>query len=57
MTGSSATALEVKRLHCESFCQALGIPPCADEESEEGEAPGWTEARGLLNAVSRPTKS
>jgi serine/threonine-protein kinase HipA len=45
---------EVKRLHCESFCQALGIPPGAEEESEEGEAPGWTEARGLLNAVSRP---
>jgi serine/threonine-protein kinase HipA len=45
---------DVKRLHCESFCQALGIPPAADEESREGEAPGWTEARGLLNAVSRP---
>lgn len=44
---------EVKRLHCESFCQALGIPP-ADAETEEGKAPGWTEARGLLNAVSRP---
>jgi serine/threonine-protein kinase HipA len=46
--------LGVKRLHCESFCQALGILPNADEESEEGEAPSWTEARGLLNAVSRP---
>lgn len=45
---------EVKRLHCESFCQALGISPVADEESEESEAPGWAEARGLLNAVSRP---
>jgi serine/threonine-protein kinase HipA len=45
---------EVKRLHCESFCQALGILPGADEESAEGEAPNWTEARGLLNAVSRP---
>lgn len=45
---------EVRRLHCESFCQALGIPPVSDEESEESEAPGWTEARGLLNAVSRP---
>jgi serine/threonine-protein kinase HipA len=44
---------DVRRLHCESFCQALGIPP-ADEESEEGVAPGWAEARGLLNAVSRP---
>lgn len=45
---------EVRRLHGESFCQALGIPPGAEEESEEGEAPGWTETRGLLNAVSRP---
>lgn len=46
--------IDVKRLHCESFCQALGILPGADEESAEGEAPGWAEARGLLNAVSRP---
>lgn len=46
--------IEVKRLHCESFCQALGILPVADEESAEADAPGWTEARGLLNAVSRP---
>jgi serine/threonine-protein kinase HipA len=45
---------EVRRLHCESFCQALGIPPTSNEESEESAAPGWTEARGLLNAVSRP---
>lgn len=45
---------DVKRLHCESFCQALGIPPDAEAESDEGEAPGWNEARGLLNAVSRP---
>jgi serine/threonine-protein kinase HipA len=44
---------EVQRVHCESFCQALGIPPVADPESEEAKAPGWTEARGLLNAVSR----
>lgn len=46
--------LEVKRLHCESFCQALGISPLAEPETEEGEAPGWNEACGLLNAVSRP---
>lgn len=45
---------QVKRLHCESFCQALGIPPVAKADSEEGQAPGWAEARGLLNAVSRP---
>jgi serine/threonine-protein kinase HipA len=45
---------EVRRLHSESFCQALGIPPVVDTESPEAKAPGWTEARGLLNAVSRP---
>ena len=45
---------EVQRVHSESFCQALGIPPVADPESAEAEAPGWTEVRGLLSAVSRP---
>jgi len=48
----------VRRLHCESFCQALGIAPALDDPvgAEEGsdESPGWAEARGLLNAVSRP---
>jgi len=47
---------EVRRLHCESFCQALGIPPgsvALGEEGKESEPPGWAEARGLLNAVSR----
>jgi serine/threonine-protein kinase HipA len=43
----------VERVHCESFCQALGILPVIDEESPEAKAPGWTEARGLINAVSR----
>ncbi len=47
-------SLDVKRLHCESFWQALGIPPGTDEDCEDSEAPGWTETRGLLNAVSRP---
>jgi serine/threonine-protein kinase HipA len=42
------------RLHCESFSQALGISPYAEEETEEAEAPGWNEAAGLLNAVARP---
>lgn len=46
--------LDVRRLHCESFCQALGISPFAEEETEEGEAPGWSEVRGLMNAVCRP---
>jgi len=51
-----AGALDTKRLHCESFVQALGILPgtqIADEDGGESEAPGWTEARGLLSAVSR----
>ncbi|HZK15141.1 MAG TPA: HipA domain-containing protein [Solirubrobacterales bacterium] len=45
---------DVKRLHCESFCQALGISPAATELGEDSGGPGWTEARGLMNAVSRP---
>ncbi len=46
---------EARRLHCESFCQALGIPPGATIDGEGGErqeAPGWAEARGLMSAVS-----
>jgi len=45
-----------RRLHCESFSQALGIPPGATEPGEEGrdaEPPGWAEVSGLLSAVSR----
>lgn len=45
---------EVRRLHCESFCQALGIAPADGGGGEEDGAPGWAEARGLLSAVSRP---
>ena len=45
--------LEVRRIHQETFCQALGISPFAEEETEEGEAPGFAEACGLLHAVSR----
>jgi len=51
--GASAT----KRLHCESFSQALGVLPGATAPGADGkeiEPPGWAEARGLLNAVSRP---
>lgn len=44
--------LDVKRLHCESFCQALGIPPSLDGDGGD-DGPDWAEARGLLNAVSR----
>jgi serine/threonine-protein kinase HipA len=43
---------DVKRLHCESFCQALGILP-GEEAGEEGAAPNWQEVRGLISAVSR----
>jgi serine/threonine-protein kinase HipA len=46
--------LGAKRIHQESFCQALGITPFAEPETEEGEAPGFAEAAGLLHAVSRP---
>jgi serine/threonine-protein kinase HipA len=47
---------DVRRLHCESFSQALGILPgtLIAGSDEKGEAPGWAEARGLLSAVSRP---
>ncbi len=45
---------EAKRLHCESFCQALGIAPASTEAGEGGDGPGWTEACGLVNAVSHP---
>ena len=43
----------MRRLHCESFWQALGIPADTDEDCENSDAPGWTEARGLMSAVSR----
>lgn len=45
---------ETLRLHSESFCQALGISPFAEEGTVDGEAPSWAEARGLLAAVSHP---
>jgi len=45
--------LKAKRLHCESFCQALGIEPVTDPDSPEAGAPGWAEVRGLMSAVSR----
>jgi serine/threonine-protein kinase HipA len=50
-------ALDTRRLHCESFSQALGLLPDAiafADDGSEREPPGWAEARGLLNAVSRP---
>ena len=45
--------IHVRRVHQETFCQALGIAPFADEETEEGDAPGFAEASGLLHAVAR----
>jgi serine/threonine-protein kinase HipA len=48
------TGLGAGRTHQESLCQALGITPFAEEETEEAEAPGFAEACGLLHAVGRP---
>jgi serine/threonine-protein kinase HipA len=44
---------KTKRLHAETFVQALGISPDGEEGTEEGEAPDFAEATGLLNAVGR----
>ena len=52
-----ASVLDTRRLHCESFSQALGLAPDAVTLTDDGrelEPPSWAEARGLLNAVSRP---
>ncbi|HEX2097135.1 MAG TPA: HipA domain-containing protein [Solirubrobacterales bacterium] len=40
-----------QRLHQETFCQALGIPPDAGSGAREAGAPGFAEASGLLRAV------
>lgn len=40
-----------KRVHQETFCQALGIAPGAERDSREADAPGFAEACGLLRAV------
>jgi len=48
--------LDTRRLHCESFLQALGLLPgttAPGDDDKELEPPGWAEARGLLKAVSR----
>jgi len=50
--------LGAKRIHQETFCQALGIIPYADaseDEEEEvvAEAPGFGEAAGLLHAIGK----
>jgi serine/threonine-protein kinase HipA len=42
-----------KRIHAETFVQALGISPYGEEGTEEGEAPDFAESTGLLNAVGR----
>lgn len=57
LPGVGSGAGGARRLHCESFSQALGIVPGAvvlEEDGTEREPPGWAEARGLLKAVSRP---
>lgn len=40
-----------RRLHQETFCQALGIAPEAEPGSREAGAPGFAEAFGLMRAV------
>jgi serine/threonine-protein kinase HipA len=40
-----------RRLHQETFCQALGIAPQAEPGSRDAGAPGFAEAFGLLRAV------
>jgi serine/threonine-protein kinase HipA len=40
-----------KRVHQETFCQALGIAPGAERGDREADAPGFAEACGLLRAV------
>ena len=42
---------EPKRLHQETFRQALGIAPAAAEGSADAGAPGFAEASGLLRAL------
>lgn len=44
---------EARRIHAETFVQALGISPDGEEGTEEGEAPDFAESTGLLNAVGR----
>ncbi len=40
-----------RRLHQETFCQALGIAPGAAPGSADADAPGFAEASGLLRAL------
>jgi serine/threonine-protein kinase HipA len=42
-----------KRIHAETFVQALGISPYGEDGTEEGEAPDFAEATGLLHAIGR----
>jgi serine/threonine-protein kinase HipA len=42
-----------KRIHQETFCQALGIAPAGTAGSEDANAPGFAEATGLLRAIGR----
>jgi serine/threonine-protein kinase HipA len=46
--------LGAKRVHQESFCQALGFPRIGTQEGrEDRDGPGFPEACGLLKAVAR----
>lgn len=44
---------EPRRLHQETFCQALGIAPAAPCADADADAPGFAEASGLLRALGR----
>jgi serine/threonine-protein kinase HipA len=45
---------EVRRVHQETLCQALGVPPSDDALASARMAPGFAECCGLLRAVGRP---
>jgi len=45
--------LSAKRVHQESFCQALGYPRAGDGEEACADGPGFPESCGLLRAVGR----
>lgn len=46
------SGLGARRLHQESFCQALGFSPASGEASEDADGPGFAESCGLLRAVA-----
>jgi serine/threonine-protein kinase HipA len=43
--------LGARRVHQETFCQALGFSSVAEEDAEDADGPGFAESCGLLRAV------